>query len=115
MNSFIVINEEFICKKCGEKNPKLKGSCRNHCRKCLYSLHVDDLSPGDRKSQCHSIMAPVELEYNGKKGWMISHKCAKCSKIIKNKAAEDDNYDLIIKLSQINEPPRIEKTRKNRS
>ena len=30
---------------------------------------------------------------------MIIYKCSKCGAIRKNKAAEDDNYDLILKLS----------------
>ena len=31
--------------------------------------------------------------------WVIIFKCKKCGKIRKNKAAKDDNMDLIIKLS----------------
>ncbi len=103
--SFTVINEQFDCKNCRTHNPKLAGSCRNHCKNCLYSLHVDKKSPGDRESDCHGLMEPVQIDKNGKKGWMIYHKCQKCGKIIPNKAAEDDNFEEIIKLSQ-NEYPR---------
>jgi DNA-directed RNA polymerase subunit RPC12/RpoP len=99
MKNFIVINEEFVCKNCGQENSKLKGSCRNHCTACLFSLHVDKDIPGDRQSECHSLMSPTKVEHNGKKGWMISHECKKCGKIIKNKAASDDDFDQIIKLS----------------
>ncbi len=102
MKNFIVINEEFICMNCGEKTPKLEGSCRNHCRKCLYSLHVDKETPGDRESNCKNMMKPVGIDQNGKKGWMIQHQCIKCNKRIPNKAAKDDNFDLMIQLSQIN-------------
>ncbi len=114
MKSFIVINESFTCQNCGEENPKADGSCRNHCRKCLYSLHVDEKTPGDRQSDCKGLLIPVGVIQNGKKGWIIKHKCKKCGKEITNKAAEDDNFDQIIKLSQNNEPPRIEKNRKIR-
>ncbi|HIQ57626.1 TPA: RNHCP domain-containing protein, partial [Candidatus Gracilibacteria bacterium] len=44
--SFKVINEEFTCEWCGEINPPSKGTCRNHCRKCLCSKHVDEKFPG---------------------------------------------------------------------
>ena len=100
MKNFIVINEEFDCQNCNEKNPKLKGSCRNHCRKCLYSLHVDEKTPGDRQSSCKGLMKPTSADQNGKKGWIIYHKCTKCGKIIPNKVANDDNFEKIIELSQ---------------
>ena len=83
-------NTGFICLKCGAKNPKATESERNHCRECLYSLHVDKKTPGDRKSDCHGLMEPVGLDYKGKKGFMIKHKCVKCGKEIPNKRAEDD-------------------------
>lgn len=100
MKKFIVINESFKCKNCGEENPKLKGSCRNHCRKCLCSLHVDKDNPGDRQSTCNSLMQPISVYKDGKKGWMINHKCLKCNKLIPNKAANDDDFDEIIQLTQ---------------
>jgi DNA-directed RNA polymerase subunit RPC12/RpoP len=105
MKNFIVINEEFICKNCGEKTEKLEGSCRNHCRNCLYSLHVDKETPGDRKSDCKSLMEPIFATKDGKKGWIITHKCTKCGKIIKNKTADDDNFEEIIKLTQQKSQP----------
>jgi len=112
MNSFVVINEGFVCKNCGEKNPKMEGSCRNHCRKCLYSLHVDEINPGDRESDCHSLMEPFRIDQSGKKGWIISHKCKKCGKIISNIAAPDDNFERIIEITQsMNESARIKKIR----
>jgi len=99
--NFIVINEEFKCKNCGHVNSKLKGSCRNHCAKCLYSLHVDKNTPGDRQSDCNDLMEPIKIDQNSKKGWIIYHKCQKCGKIIPNKAAQDDNFNKIIELSQL--------------
>lgn len=101
MKKFTVINEEFICQNCGKKVNKLKGSCRNHCNYCLYSLHLDKEFPGDRQSNCKGLMEAVKLDQNSKKGWIILHKCKKCKKTIKNKAAEDDDLDQLIQLSQI--------------
>lgn len=98
---FIVINEEFCCDHCGQENTRLSGSCRNHCRYCLYSKHLDSQNPGDRLSTCGSLMPPIAVEQDGKRGWMIIHQCRKCAKIIRNKAADDDNFDQIIALSKI--------------
>ena len=100
---FTVINESFSCQNCGHQNPKLQGSCRNHCQECLQSLHVDDQFPGDRKSECHSLMKASHIEQSKKKGWIIIHKCTKCGKKIPNKAADDDNFDKLIELSKPHE------------
>jgi DNA-directed RNA polymerase subunit RPC12/RpoP len=99
MKNFIKINEEFICKNCGFQNEKHKNSCRNHCTKCLFSLHLDKEIPGDRESNCKGLMEPILIKQNSKKGFIISHKCLKCRKIIQNKSAEDDNFDKLIEIS----------------
>ena len=101
MKRFTVINEEFVCQKCHKKVEKLNGGCRNHCNYCLSSLHLDKEFPGDRQSHCKGLMEAVKLEQNSKKGWVITHKCSKCKKIIKNKSAEDDDLDQLIQLSQL--------------
>lgn len=100
MNSrkFTEIDEEFVCENCGKKVTKLGYSCRNHCPYCLYSKHVD-VNPGDRMEQCHGKLKPVKVELSTKKGYVIISKCEKCGQIRKNKAARDDNMDLIIKLT----------------
>lgn len=96
--NFTEIDEEFTCENCGRKVKKLGYSCRNHCPYCLYSKHVDNM-PGDRQEECHGKLRPVGVEIDSKKGYVIIFKCEKCGKIRKNKAAKDDNMDLIIKLS----------------
>ncbi len=97
MPNFVVIDEQFVCENCGFNVPKLGHSCRNHCPKCLHSKHVDK-NPGDREEECHGDLEPVGLEI-GKKGYVIVFKCKKCGMIRKNKAAEDDDMDLLINLS----------------
>ena len=92
-------NEEFECKNCNKNNPILPGSCRNHCKYCLYSLHLDKVNPGDRQSDCHGLMKAKSISQNKKKGWMIHHECQKCGKQILNKAANDDDFKKIIALS----------------
>ena len=64
----------------------------------LCSKHVDVL-PGDRSEDCKGILRPIQVEINNKKGYVIVYKCDKCGAIRKNKAANDDNEDLIIKLT----------------
>lgn len=94
---FTKIDEEFICHNCGKKVEKLGYTCRNHCPNCLHSKHVDK-NPGDREESCHGDLVPISLDID-KKGYSIVFKCSKCGTIRKNKTAEDDNMDLIIKLS----------------
>ena len=99
MNSqFTEIDEKFVCNNCGKKVLPLGYSCRNHCPYCLHSKHVD-INPGDRASDCRGVLVPIGVEISGKKGYIINFKCKKCNSIRKNKAAKDDNLDLIIKLS----------------
>lgn len=98
MKNFIKRDEGFICKNCNKKVDKLGYTSRDHCLHCLCSLHVDIL-PGDRKETCHGILRPISVELDNKKGYVIIYKCDKCGSIRKNKAAIDDNMDLIIKLT----------------
>lgn len=95
---FTKIDEEFICHNCGTKVEKLGYTCRDHCPSCLHSKHVD-VNPGDRAETCKGILEPVSVQINPKKGYVIIFKCKKCGAIRKNKAAEDDNMNLIIELS----------------
>ncbi len=98
MKKFTKLDEEFICSNCGNKVKKLGYTSRDHCPKCLYSKHLD-INPGDRQETCHGELEPISVEVNSKKGYVIVYKCKKCGKIRKNKAAEDDNINLIIELT----------------
>jgi len=95
---FTKIDEEFICENCGNKVTKLGYSCRNHCPTCLHSKHVD-INPGDREESCHGLLEPVKVEISSKKGYVIIHRCKRCGALRKNVAAQDDNMELIIKLT----------------
>ena len=95
-------NTGFVCINCGADVQALtNGSYRNHCPKCLYSLHVDN-TPGDRSSHCRGMMRPVGIRYNGKKGWQIIHLCQKCGAEKVNRVAVDtiqpDNQRMISDL-----------------
>lgn len=95
---FIEIDEAFTCENCGEKIEPLGYTCRDHCSHCLYSKHVD-INPGDREEECHGLLEPIRVELDSKKGYVIIYRCKKCGAIRKNKAANDDNMDLIIQLT----------------
>jgi DNA-directed RNA polymerase subunit RPC12/RpoP len=90
---FIMKNESFVCQNCGnEVDLHPTGSARNHCPKCLYSLHVDDIIPGDRLSECHWLMKPIGIDYKKNKWDMIRHQCTKCGKEMLNIVAPDDDF-----------------------
>ena len=96
-SKFTKIDEEFICENCGNNVDKLGYTCRDHCNKCLCSKHVDK-NPGDRDEDCHGLLEPIDVEINPKKGYVIIYKCKKCGIIKKNKAAKDDNMEVIYQI-----------------
>lgn len=98
MKQFVKRDEEFECENCHKKVSKLSYTSRDHCPYCLCSKHVDIL-PGDREENCKGLLKPIQVELDSKKGYVIVYKCTKCGKIRRNKAADDDNMDLIIKLT----------------
>lgn len=87
----------FICQKCGNKVEPLNYSSRDHCNHCLYSLHVD-IMPGDRLNECRGLMCPIGIEIDGKKGYIIRYQCQKCGQLHRNKTAQDDDFDAILKV-----------------
>jgi len=93
---FTRLIEDFFCENC---NNTVKGDgYTNHCPHCLHSKHVD-INPGDRLSNCGGRMRPVFLE-NSRKGFVITFECEKCGQLKKNRAAENDNMDVVIELSK---------------
>ena len=93
----------FICANCGKEVLPLGKTSRHHCPFCLYSLHLD-INPGDRASECGGKLVPIGALPDPKKGFIIIHKCERCSAVVRNKAAIDakvqpDDSDLLIKLT----------------
>jgi len=97
MKRFNMIDENFICENCGSEVNKLNYTARDHCPNCLYSKHVD-INPGDRNNPCKGLLEPIKIE-KFKDTYKIIYKCKKCKELHKNIIASDDNFDLIIKLS----------------
>ena len=88
----------FICQNCEKIVEPLIYSSRNHCPFCLRSVHLD-IMPGDRLNDCGGILEPVFTRPDSKKGFIIYFKCVKCGEETRNKAANDDDNNLLIKLT----------------
>lgn len=87
--------ENFTCDHCGYF---VQGNgYTNHCPHCLWSKHVD-LNPGDRRATCHGMMEPIKVEL--KQGaYVIKHRCLTCGFEKPNKAARDDNFEVLLVLA----------------
>lgn len=100
----------FICDHCHDQvqsTPDMGIINRNHCPSCLFSKHVDDRIPGDRKALCDGLMEPIGLTIKRSKGnkykpdttageLMIIHRCTKCGKVNINRIAGDDDTNMIL-------------------
>lgn len=94
--NFIQNPEDFTCENCGEV--VVGSGYTNHCPQCLYSKHVDNI-PGDRANTCGGLMAPARVEYQAGE-YAIVHKCLKCGATKRNKTAENDNFDELVRINQ---------------
>lgn len=103
--------KDFKCRQCGLfvcAGREYSGvNNRNHCPRCLWSKHVDQYTPGDRKAVCCSRMEPLGLtvkEVNKKFAGectgelMLIHRCTGCGKISINRIAADDDTRSIHRL-----------------
>lgn len=97
MKNFKKLDEGFTCLNCGKKVEPLGYTSRNHCPYCLHSLHID-INPGDRANTCLGLLKPVGVET--KKGeYVLVFKCEKCGATTRNKVANDDDFNEILKIS----------------
>ncbi|APJ02692.1 RNHCP domain-containing protein [Silvanigrella aquatica] len=102
---FTKINESFSCSNCHYSVPPAQSTCRDHCPKCLYSIHVDN-NPGDRASLCKGILKPIAFSQHKKKGFMIHYQCLSCGEEKRNKFLENDcfiadDFNILLKLSGV--------------
>ena len=98
----------FTCRNCGAKvDWQGAGSDhRNHCPNCLCSAHLDN-TPGDRASECGSVMEAVAVWVRKNGEWAIVHRCRECGDLSSNRVAADDNeYALLsIAIRPLANPP----------
>ena len=97
MKTFEKNDSSFTCRICGKNVPTLNYTSRDHCNKCLCSIHID-INPGDRANACLGTLIPIDIETNNKKGYIIKYKCDKCGILHNNKSAEDDSFKTILKV-----------------
>jgi ribosome biogenesis GTPase len=92
--------ESFTCQVCGSLViPEGAGSRhRNHCPKCLSSIHVD-IEPGDRASMCKGVMEPISVWVRKGGEWAIIHRCRICGELSSNRIAADDNPLLLMSIA----------------
>ena len=101
---FQMKDEAFVCAVCGHKVAPNGVTSRDHCPKCLSSLHVD-IMPGDRQNPCRGPMRPIHAEPDARRGYIITHKCEVCGAIGRNRATRlregegEDDLSLLIALT----------------
>ncbi len=79
---------------------------RNHCPRCLSSLHLDVI-PGDRASDCGGIMDAIAVWVRKNGEWALIHRCRECGALSSNRIAADDNEYKLLALAAkpLAEPP----------
>jgi len=86
--------EDFVCGHCGRS--VMGTGYTNHCPACLWSKHVD-VNPGDRASTCGGMMEPVGVSLV-RDEYVIRHRCVTCGFEKPNKAAKEDDFEMMLKL-----------------
>ena len=94
-------DEAFDCAHCGASIDPHGRTARDHCPRCLRSLHVD-VVPGDRAAGCGGLLDPVRVALVG--GHPILHyRCRQCGAERTNQAILDghdpDDWARISRLS----------------
>ena len=84
----IHIDESFVCVWCGIDVPPGGARVRDHCPRCLRSLHVD-VVPGDRAAGCGGLLDPVRLELDHGTV-VIRYRCRTCGHETRTKSHPDD-------------------------
>ena len=85
----IVRDEAFVCGHCAFEVPLAdSGPVRNHCPRCLRSLHVDGEVPGDRASACGGLMDPQDWSVTGGI-WVVTQVCRRCGHRRRNRLFPD--------------------------
>ncbi len=101
-------HDSFTCRHCGWAVAAQAAGTqhRNHCPRCLWSLHLDD-RPGDRASGCRGEMEPIAIQARRSGEWSVLQRCTECGVIKANRIAGDDNEWLLLSLAArpLSRPP----------
>ena len=71
---------------------------RNHCPRCLWSVHLDNHS-GDRAARCGDMMEPIAVQVRPNGEWLLIHRCRRCHALSANRIAGDDNELALLSLA----------------
>jgi DNA-directed RNA polymerase subunit RPC12/RpoP len=100
-------DEGFTCAHCRADVVPLGVTDRDHCPRCLRSLHVD-VVPGDRASACGGILDPVGAELVGG-NVTLRYQCRRCGHRHRVKAIREgrdpDDWSLVIAVTAGEIPP----------
>jgi hypothetical protein len=90
----------FRCRNCSwwVSLDKAGSAHRNHCPRCLHSVHLDT-KPGDRAASCDGLMEPVAVWIRGGGEWAVIHRCMTCGCLSSNRIAGDDNEALLLSVA----------------
>lgn len=100
----------FACVHCQARvdppGPEAGTENRNHCPKCLHSVHLD-VVPGDRAAGCGRKMEPVAVWVRRNGEWALIHRCVECGALSSNRVAADDDRFALLSLAAkaIAQPP----------
>ena len=91
--------DAFRCTHCKWEvvEPPYGTAHRNHCPRCLWSLHVDE-RPGDRQSDCRGQMEPIAI-WVRRDEWVLIHRCQRCEALRPNRIAGDDDPIRLLQLA----------------
>ncbi|MEQ1507254.1 MAG: RNHCP domain-containing protein [Myxococcota bacterium] len=92
-------DEGFVCVHCGAEVPPLGVTDRDHCPRCLRSLHVD-VVPGDRASGCGGVFDPVGAELVAGRT-AIRYRCRSCGARHRVRVADDDDWEQVVAASAL--------------
>lgn len=81
-------DETFQCVFCGLAVPQGGRTVRDHCPRCLRSVHVD-VVPGDRAAGCGGVLEPVSVRIGGRAEATLTFRCARCGAIRRNRCLLD--------------------------
>jgi hypothetical protein len=95
MKNFIRVKENFVCDNCGFE--MTGDGYTDHCPKCLWGKHVDEVVPGDRASECKGLMEPTRVMYE-KGDLKINYRCMKCNHEFRVRSGEGDDREKLLEL-----------------
>lgn len=90
-------DEAFACAACGAAVPPGGARVRDHCPRCLCSMHVDEV-PGDRASTCGGLLRPVRATHEAGE-WVLGYRCERCAAERRCRAHPDDDPALLRRLT----------------